>query len=81
MINKKTKLSLENDGSTITIEFDHIDVDLADYFQAFKTLMVGATFTETQFEHWIIDEAELIGEYLHNNKQNLQSDNLFVKYV
>jgi hypothetical protein len=30
--------------------------------------MVGATFTETQFEHWIIDEAEVIGEYLHNQK-------------
>jgi hypothetical protein len=70
MITKKTKLSLETDGKTITIEFDHIDVDLADYFQAFKTLMVGATFTETQFEHWIIDEAEVIGEYLHNNKHD-----------
>ena len=70
MTTKKTKLSLETDGTTITIEFDNIDVDLDQYFQAFKTLMVGATFTETQFEHWIIDEAEVIGEYLHNNKHD-----------
>jgi len=70
MTTKKTKLSLETDGTTITIEFDNIDVDLDQYFQAFKTLMVGATFTETQFEHFIIDEAEVIGEYLHNQKDN-----------
>jgi len=68
MITKKTKLSLETDGTTITIEFDNIDVDLDQYFQAFKTLMVGATFTESQFEHFIIDEAEVIEEFLHNNK-------------
>jgi len=68
MITKKTKLSLETDGTTITIEFDNIDVDLDQYFQAFKTLMVGATFTERQFEHFIIDEAEVIEEFLHNNK-------------
>jgi hypothetical protein len=70
MITKKTKLSLETDGKIISVEFDHIDVGLDDYFQALKTLLVGATFTETQFEHWIIDEAEVIGEYLHNNKQD-----------
>lgn len=70
MTNNKTKLSLTTDGTTITIEFDNIDVDLDQYFQAFKTLMVGATFTETQFEHFIIDEAEVIGEYLHNIKDN-----------
>ena len=68
MSNNKTKLSLEIDGKIISVEFDHIHVDLDDYFQALKTLVIGATFTETQFEHWIIDEAEVIGEYLHNNK-------------
>jgi hypothetical protein len=68
MSNKKTKLSLEIHGKIISVEFDHIDVDLDDYFQALKTLVIGATFTETQFEHWIIDEAEVIGEFLHNQK-------------
>ena len=70
MSNKKTKLSLEIDAKIISVEFDHIDVDLDDYFQALKTLVIGATFTEAQFEHWIIDEAEVIGEYLHNNKDD-----------
>jgi hypothetical protein len=69
MITNKTKLSLDYDGTIISIEFDNIDVSLDQYFQAFKTLLIGATFTETQFEHWIIDEAEVIGEYLHNIKQ------------
>ena len=68
MITKKTKLSLETDGKIISVEFEYIDVGLDDYFQALKTLVIGATFTETQFEHWIIDEAEVIGEYLHNQK-------------
>jgi len=68
MTNNKTRLSLTTDVTTITIEFDNMDVDLNQYFQAFKTLMVGATFTETQFEHFIIDEAEVIGEFLHNQK-------------
>ena len=68
MKTNKTKLSLDYDGTIISIEFDNIDVSLDQYFQAFKTLLVGATFTETQFEHWIIDEAEVITEFLHNNK-------------
>jgi hypothetical protein len=67
---KKIKLSLTTNGTTMSIEFDNWDVSLDQYFQAFKTLLVGATFTETQFEHWIIDEAEVIGEYLHNNKHD-----------
>ena len=60
MKTNKTKLSLEYDGTTISVEFDNIDVDLDQYFQAFKTLMIGATFSEKQFDHWIIDEAELL---------------------
>ena len=68
MITNKTKLSLETDGKIISVEFDHIDVGLDDYFQALKTLLVGATFTETQFEHWIIDEAEVIGDICITNE-------------
>jgi hypothetical protein len=67
MKTNKTKLSLDYDGTIISIEFDNIDVSLDQYFQAFKTLLIGATYTETQYEHWIIDEAEVISEYLHNN--------------
>jgi hypothetical protein len=69
MITKKTKLSLTNDGTTISVEFDNIDVDLDQYFQAFKTLLVGATFSEKQFDHWIIDEAELLSDNEDNNER------------
>lgn len=62
MITKKTKLSLEYDGTTISVEFDNIDVDLDQYFQAFKTLMVGATYSEEQFNNWIISEGEVLSE-------------------
>jgi len=54
MKTNKTKLSLTTDGTTITIEFDNVDVDLDQYFEAFKTLMIGTTFTETQFKHLLL---------------------------
>ena len=74
MTTNKTKLSLTTDGTTISIEFDNFDVDLDQYFQAFKTLMVGATFTEDQFDNWIIDE----GEVLVSDKEiDKASSNLF----
>jgi hypothetical protein len=63
MITKKTRLSLTTDGTTINIEFDNFDVDLDQYFHAFKTLMVGATYSEKQFDQWIMNQAEcLIGD-------------------
>ena len=67
MINNKTKLSLTTDGTTITIEFDNIDVDLDQYFQAFKTLMIGATFSEEQFNQWIIEEEEILSDNIKVN--------------
>lgn len=71
MTTNKTKLSLTTDGTTITIEFDNIDVDLNQYFHAFKTLMVGATFTEEQVNNWIIDEGEMLSENNDTPKSNL----------
>ena len=58
MSNKKTKLSLIINYTTIIIEFDNFDVDLDQYFQAFKTLMVGASFTEELVNEWIINQVD-----------------------
>jgi hypothetical protein len=71
MTTSKTKLSLTTDGTTISIEFDNFDVDLNQYFQAFKTLLVGATFTEKQVNNWIIDEAEILSKDDDTPKSNL----------
>ena len=71
MSNNKTKLSLTTDGTAISIEFDNTDVDLDQYFHAFKTLMVGATFTEEQVNNWIIDEGEMLSENNDSPKSNL----------
>ena len=71
MTTNKTKLSLSTNDTTMSIEFDNWDVDLDQYFQAFKTLMVGATFTEEQVDHWIIDEAEILSEDNDTPKSNL----------
>ena len=73
---KKTKLSLTTNGTTMSIEFDNWDIDLDQYFQAFKTLLVGATFTESQIDHWIIDEGELLSDNGDNDERQTNS-NLF----
>jgi len=71
---KKTKLSLTTNGTTMSIEFDNWDIDLDQYFQAFKTLLVGATFTESQIDHWIIDEGEVLASDKEIDRAN---SNLF----
>ena len=74
MIEKKTKLSLSTNDTTMSIEFDNWDIDLDQYFQAFKTLLVGATFTEGQVDNWIIDEGEVLVSDKEIDKAN---SNLF----
>jgi hypothetical protein len=74
MIEKKTKLSLSANGTTMSIEFDNWDIDLDQYFQAFKTLLVGVTFTEEQINDWIIDEGEVLASDKEIDKAN---SNLF----
>lgn len=42
-----TKITAEvSDEEKITIEFPHIDVSVEDICQAFRTIMVGMTFTD-----------------------------------
>lgn len=67
MINKKTKLSLTTEFTTITVEFDNIDVDLDQYFEAFKTLMIGATYSEIQIDNFIINQAEILNNNIKDN--------------
>jgi len=74
MTTNKTKLTLSTNGTTMSIEFDNWDIDLDQYFQAFKTLLVGATFTESQIDHWIIDEGEVLVEDKEIDRAN---SNLF----
>jgi hypothetical protein len=74
MIEKKTKLSLSTNDTTMSIEFDNWDIDLDQYFQAFKTLLVGATFTEEQVDNWIIDEGEALASDKEIDRAN---SNLF----
>jgi hypothetical protein len=71
MANKKTKLSLSTNDTTMSIEFDNWDIDLDQYFQAFKTLLIGATFQESQIDHWIIDEGEALASDNEIDKANI----------
>jgi|LakMenEpi03Aug12_release.lakeMendotaPanAssembly.Ray.scaffolds.fasta_scaffold2963621_1 hypothetical protein len=71
MTTKKTKLSLSTNDTTMSIEFDNWDIDLDQYFQAFKTLLIGATFQESQIDHWIIDEGEALASDNEIDKANI----------
>jgi hypothetical protein len=56
------KLQLENYGYKYTIETEHHDVDLDEYLQLFKGLMITATFSEKQFKRAIIEMSNEIQE-------------------
>lgn len=71
MTTNKTKLTLTTNGTTMSIEFDNWDIDLDQYFQAFKTLLIGATFQESQIDHWIIDEGEALASDNEIDKANI----------
>lgn len=56
------KLQLENYGYTYTVETTHNDIDLDEYLQLFKGLLITATFNETQFNNAILELAKQIKE-------------------
>lgn len=60
---KNPILTLEVKDKKIIYEFDHWDLSLEEYFQAFKTLLVGATFFESDINDFIIEKAEEIKDF------------------
>ena len=58
------KLQIENYGYKYTVETNHNDVDLDEYLQLFKGLLITATFSEKQFNNAILELAEEIKECL-----------------
>ena len=56
------KLQIENYGYKYTVETNHNDVDLDEYLQLFKGLLITATFSEKQFNNAILELAEEIKE-------------------
>jgi hypothetical protein len=72
MENKYARISVEVSGSEkVTIEFPYTDVSVADICQAFRTMMVGMTFTDES-------AGEMIASYLeeyYGDKYNVVSIN------
>ena len=56
------KLQLENYGYKYIVETEHYDVDLDEYLQLFKGLMITATFSEQQFKRAILELADELKE-------------------
>jgi hypothetical protein len=56
--NHSTKLSLTIHGYTISVDFEHSDLTLSEMFQAFRTVLVGATWNEEQIDEYIIETGD-----------------------
>jgi hypothetical protein len=56
------KLQLSNYGKTVTYETEYEDVNLEEYFDAFKGLLVAATWSEETINKFIIEWAEELKE-------------------
>lgn len=52
------KLQLSNYGKTMTYETEYEDVNLEEYFDAFKGLLVAATWNEETINQFIIEWAD-----------------------
>lgn len=53
-----TTLSLKREYSTQEVTFTNVDVDLDQYFEAFKGLLVGAGWAESTINGFIVELAE-----------------------
>ena len=56
------KIQIENYGYKYTVETTHNDVNIDEYLQLFKGLLITATFSEKQFNNAIIELAEELKE-------------------
>lgn len=56
------KLQLSNYGKTMTYDTEYDDVNLEEYFDAFKGLLVAATWNEETINQFIIEWAEELKE-------------------
>lgn len=56
------KLELTTYGKKISLETEHDDVSVDEYFDAFKTLLIGVTFSERTINEFIIELAEELKE-------------------
>ena len=56
------KIQLENYGYKYIVETPHNDVNIDEYIQLFKGLLITATFSEKQFNNAILELAEELKE-------------------
>ena len=56
------KLQLENYGYIYTVETPHNDLEIDEYIQLFKGVLISATFTEKQFNNAILELSEELKE-------------------
>jgi hypothetical protein len=59
---KESKLTITNYGITASVGYDHNDVGLEQWYDAFKGCLVGVGFTEEQLENFILEIAESISD-------------------
>jgi hypothetical protein len=56
------KLQIENYGYKYIVETTNNDIEIEEYLQLFKGLLITATFSEKQFNYAILELAEELKE-------------------
>lgn len=59
---KDAKLTITNYGITAAVCYDHNDVSLEQWYDAFRGCLVGVGFTEEQLENFVLEIAESISD-------------------
>lgn len=66
---KMPSLTIVDGDLEVVYKFDYSDPDLNDWYQAFKTCLIGITFHENVINKGIIDIAEGIADDIKYNDQ------------
>ena len=64
---KESKLTITNYGITASVGFDHNDVSLEQWYDAFKACLLGVGFAEEQLENFVLEIAESISDARDNH--------------
>jgi hypothetical protein len=64
------ELSLKMHETRMTIEQQYDDITIDEMFNYFNSLLISATFSQTQIDYYIIDKAEEL-------KGNIEEDLVF----
>lgn len=56
------QIKLESHGITVTVSSQYNDVTISEWFEAFRTCLIGISFVPEQIDNYIIEKANELEE-------------------